>query len=73
MMSRVFFAQDIVNGGVVKIIEGTMGYSPTDLDLEQMEQQNALNGVTVAESLAAVSCSMFDCWANFDKLVKEVI
>ena len=66
---RVFFAMDDIVGAI-KIVEGWEGYMPVELDQTQVEQMNALNGVSPAEAKAAVSCAMFNCWQNFAKIME---
>lgn len=70
-MNRVFFVNHVTENMVIKVVEGETGYYPTDLTQTQMEQENALRGVSPEEALAARDCSMFNCWGNFDKIVES--
>ena len=50
------------------------GYYPTAhvFTQEVADKINELNGTTPAQVEAAIICSMFGCWQNFDKIAAEV-
>lgn len=69
---RQFFAihpQDDTR--LIKVIEGETGYYPLSTyadPSEAVETLNRFEGVSEAEAQAAVVCSMFGCWQNFERI-----
>ena len=53
---------------IIKIIFGQTGYENTVLTAEEAAQMNENAGHSAGNVEAAVICSMFDCWQNFDKI-----
>ena len=57
----------------ILITEGETGYriaSPF-LTQELVDKHHKVHGISPAQIEAAILCSMFDCWENFDKITVE--
>lgn len=58
-----------VDAPVIEIRRNETGYTPRhDITREQAKQLQDVAGHSDAEIQAAVICSMFGCWQNFDKI-----
>ena len=72
MSDKIYYAKHPVDGSVIAIRHGVDGYYPgiDNLDPNEVDSWNIYAGNSDAEVKAAVACSMFGCWDNFDALVK---
>lgn len=57
----------------IVIKHGEQGYYPTAqvFTAEHCAKINELNGISPAEVEAAIICSMFDCWQNFERIAAD--
>ncbi len=71
-MNRIYIAphpDPRTDGKFIAIEHGDTDYHITDVDTqEHADTLNKLHSISRAQAKAAVMCSMFDCWQNFDKL-----
>lgn len=66
----IYIAKHPTESGFVSIVHHMVGYEPIDCPTqEQADAKNESKGITPEEVQAAVMCSMFDCWENFDTIV----
>lgn len=70
---RIYYAKHPSGtGDFIAVKHGATGYYKTTVyTQEHAETLNERQGIKPAEVKAAVTCSMFDCWQNFDKLTAE--
>jgi hypothetical protein len=71
-MSKIYFATLPSDPNTfIGITHGEQGYNTTTVyDQSHADTLNERQGITPAMVDAAVSCSMFNCWANFEKLTE---
>ena len=71
---RVYYAPHTTEPGeFIAIQHGMTGYYPSTVyTQEHADTLNERQGITRAEVAAAVTCSMFDCWHNFDKIATNL-
>ena len=55
------------------ITQGETGYRNASpfMTREQADKHHKHHNITPAQVQAAIACSMFDCWQNFDKIAAE--
>ena len=72
---KVYIVMHPTEDEFVKITHGESGYIIAYGALGQLtaDSMNELAGVTAAEVQAAVTCSMFNTWEKFDKIVNATV
>lgn len=69
---KIYFAKSDLTGEFIAIEHGTTGYSKTTVyDQTHADVLNERQGNTAAQIKSAVTCSMFGCWENFDKIASH--
>lgn len=53
---------------IIKIMHGVQGYWNAAVSPENAAELNRRAGHSAGNIEAAIACSMFDCWHNFDKI-----
>lgn len=70
-INRIYYAKHIDTGRIILITHGQNGYCETKVVSEQHARiLNRGLGNTEGDVEAAVMCSMFDCWQDFDHLAE---
>ena len=72
MTARLYFTRADVDGPIIAIRHGETGYHDTDLnDMEAADKLNRAQGIRPAEVEAALTCSLFNKWAEFPAWVER--
>ena len=76
MITRYFVTTDGLtvetDAPVIEIVHGWEGYTPRhDITREQAEQLQDAAGHDAATIQAAIMCSMFGCWHNFERIKNQ--
>lgn len=72
-MPKRYYRKSDMTGKYIMIEHGKEGYYDTNIETDsEADMMNHIQGNTKAEIEAAHSCSLFNCWDNFNKLKEKL-